>query len=154
MWWLNIYSIYYFKPRFRAVCHTGLWACGFSYEFPGPSSFDCEAVKLASWAACRRGCLKVKAAHANRPALSLGRTPELLLPAACCPSTDMLLVVVSSICVLCNHFHLSSSRSATSLQSQNLVNTNHVYSQLFLSFYCGGSESLKWVIKSWYSLLP
>lgn len=61
-------------------------------------------------------------------ALSLGLTPELLCCAACCPCTDMSLVRVSSICALCNISHLSCSRSATALQSQNLVNTNHIYS--------------------------
>lgn len=72
------------------------------------------------------------------PTLSLGITPEFLCCAACCPCADMLLVRVSSVHALCNIFHLSSRRSATALQSQNLVTTNHVYSVIFSSFLLFG----------------
>lgn len=144
----NHANIIDFKPGFRTRtrCYTGLRACGFIHKLPASSSFDWEAVELVrlwpGWSACRRGCLKGKTAHANPPALSLGLTPELLCCAACCPCTDMLLVRVSSICALCNIFCLSSCRSATSLQSQKLVNTNHIYSHLLWRFYCGESDSL------------
>lgn len=84
------------------------------------------------------------------PALALfGNNTWALTPrrAVCCPHTDMLLVRVSSICTLCNIFHLSTNRSATALQSQNLVKTNQIYfvtlsASLILSFDSGGWESL------------
>lgn len=83
----------------------------------------------------RRGCLTGKMAHANPHAFSLGITPELFRCAVHCPCTDTLLVWVSSICTLCNIFHLSSGRSATALQSQNLVKT-HYFIYLFILIFC------------------
>lgn len=114
------------------------------------SSFDCETAGLVS---SQHRMFERENNSCKSPALSLGVTPVLLSCAACCPCTNMLPVRVRSIRALCNIFHLSSSRSATALWGQSLVNTNHIYFGPLSSFLLFGfhlssvSFSLKLVIK-------